>query len=329
MRIRALKIALVADELTRECLSRECRVMSVTPWNYQAVFRLWKPDILLVESAWQGRWKSWKYGIAAYPEHPGRSNAKLANVVAAARQAHIPAVFWNKEDGAHFDRFIGSARLFDRVLTVDDTVIPRYREVLGPEARVDVMMFAVQPAFHFPRSDQQMRRACFVGSYGRHIHHRRRAWQDAMFEAARDIGLTVYDRNSGRRASQYRYPDRPWIQVRKAIGHAQTADVYRTHAVNLNVNTVEGSATAFSRRLVEILASGGYALTNRTLAVDTHFADYCAVMDSGDEAQELFARVSRDGLSHREKEQARAGAEFVLQNHTWRHRLQQIVEMAA
>lgn len=324
-----LKLALIADDLTRVCLAHECRVMNVTPGNYRAVFKLWKPDILFVESAWEGRWKSWKYGIAAYPDHPERNNGQLARVVAAARDAHIPAVFWNREDGAHFKRFIASARLFDHVFTVDENMIPHYRAALGEDARVEVMMFAAQPAIHSPADTKPLHRAAFVGSYSRHVHPHRRHWQDMVFRAADPVGVTVYDRNSNRRPDTYRYPEYPWIEVKKTIAYNRTGKVYNTHAVNLNVNTVTDSTTAFSRRLVEILACGGFALTNPTPAVARFFGDYCATAENGEEAHALFARIAKDGLSHRQREQGRAAAAYVLRHHTWRHRLEQLTEMVA
>jgi hypothetical protein len=319
-----LKLALVSDDHTRLCLSRECRVMNVTPWNYPFVLKLWKPDLLFVESAWMGRWSHWRYKIASYPDHPERNNAKLAHLVEAARGAGIPAVFWNREDGAHFERFINAARLFDRIYTVDENTVPRYREAVSDKVPVEVLMFAAQPAIHFPRPVEPVRRASFVGSYDRHVHPRRRAWQDMIFDAADVIGLIVYDRNSRRRPDKYRYPARPWIEVRKTIPHALTAGVYCSHIVNINVNTVDRSPTAFSRRLVEILACGGFAVTNPTPAVTRMFGEFCRALDNEEEARALFARISRQGLSHSEREQARAATDHVLRHHTWRHRLQQL-----
>lgn len=324
-----LKLALIVDDLTRVCLAHESQVMNLTPWNYHAVFKLWKPDILFVESAWEGRWKSWKYKIAAYPNHPERNNAMLARVVAAARDAHIPAIFWNREDGTHFKRFISSARLFDRVFTVDENMIPHYRAALSPDARIEVLMFAAQPAVHSPADIELLRRAAFVGSYNRHVHPQRRIWQEMIFTAADPVGVTIYDRNSNRRPDTYRYPEYPWIEVKKTIAYPRTGKVYNTHSVNLNVNTVTDSSTAFSRRLVEILACGGFMLTNPTPAVARFFGDYCATAESGEEAHALFARIAKDGLSARQRAQARAAAEYVLRHHTWRHRLQQLTEMAA
>lgn len=323
-----LKLALVTDELTRECLSRECRVRDVTPDNYRHVLERWKPDILFVESTWKGVRDAWRYKVAAYPDHPERSNDALAALVAAAREADIPAVFWNREDGVHFERFIDSASLFDHVLTVDETMLPRYRERLGAEARLGVMMFAASPSLHFPADVPVARRAAFVGSYGRHVHDARRGWQDAMFAAARPLGLTIFDRNSDRKPDHYRFPEHPWIEVRPAIPHHHTPRVYRRHMVNLNVNTITDSATAFSRRLVEVLACGGLVLTNRTKAVDTHFGDLCHVSDDGEEAAAIFERLAASGEEPREMEMRRAAADRVRTLHSWSRRLEELLDFA-
>jgi len=326
----SLKVALIADEPTRICLSHECRVMNLTPWNSLYIFDHWKPDLLLVESAWEGYRGSWRYGIASYPDHPERNNALLGCVVGRARDESIPTIFWNREDGVHFDRFIASAGLFEHIFTVDENMIPHYRAALKDIAALDVLMFAAQPAVHFPDpanvTVEPNRRLVFVGSYSRHIHPRRRLWQDMAFNAANNIGLTLFDRNSSRRSEQYRFPWRRWINVRKAIAHTRTADVYRSYVASLNVNTVDNSQTAFSRRLVEIMASGGLAVTNTTPSVMRHFRNFCETIDSEDEARVLFDRLARDGWSRSDRERMRAGVDHVLQHHTWRHRLGQIME---
>lgn len=322
-------IALIADALTFESLGLETRIVPLGP-----VDRIWrlplaKPDFLLVESAWLGHRNRWRYKIAAYPEHPERNNRALARLVAAARDRNIPTVFWNKEDGVHFDRFIESARLFDHVFTVDANTIPRYKEVMGEGASVQTLMFAIQPKTHgFMGFDFKYHRANFVGSYSSHVHPQRRRWQDAFFGAAcsSGLGVTAIDRNSTRKAEHYRFPSLSGLDVRGAIPHAETGRIYRDYLVSINVNTVEDSPTMFSRRLVEILGCGGIAVTNPTIAVNTMFKDFCHVAASADEARDLFARL-RLGPSSMDLERARAGAEYVAKHHTWAHRLKQIAEV--
>lgn len=329
-KFQEMRVALVSDDLTRTCLSRECGLHHPTPIGGGLSFWLRKPAFLLVESAWEGHQGAWKYKIAAYPDHPRRSNASLQKLVARARSRGIPTVFWNHEDGVHFDRFIGSARLFDHVFTVDANCVPRYKAVMGEGASVHTLMFPVQPAMHsFTGFNFRHRRANFVGSYGQHVHDGRRQWQDAVFGAAlaSGLGLTVFDRNSGRKAGHYRYPALPGLAVRPAVPHAHTAQIYKDHLVSLNVNTVDDSPTMYSRRLVEILACGGIAVTSPAPSVDAMFKDYCHVVRTADEARPLFERWHRDGPSAQDLERARAGADYVLREHTWARRLAQIAQV--
>jgi hypothetical protein len=328
-KFRNLKIALVSDELTRSSLASECQTRNLTPLNYKLLLKFWKPDMLFVESAWQGARNAWKFKIAAYPDRPERTNMALRKVVAYARQLGIPCVFWTKEDGVHFDRFIGSAKLFDHIFTVDENCIDRYRAVVEPGVTVDSLMFAVQPVTHnFSGFNFKHHRANFVGSYSHHVHDRRRAWQDMFFAAAssQGLGLTVIDRNSDRKSSAYRFPAVPGLEMRPAVPHAQTAQIYKDYLVSLNVNTIEDSGTMFSRRLVEILACGGIAVTNPSPAVGRYFKDYCHVLHKAEEATDLFARL-KHGPSNDDLERARAGSEYVLREHTWAHRLEQITRV--
>lgn len=321
----ALRIGLVADTLTAACLAPECCVVQLTPFNYPYVLRFWKPDLILVESAWEGRRGAWRYRIAAYPDHPRRNNNALRGLVRLAREQGIPTAFWNKEDGTHFERFIDSASLFDHVFTVDANSIPRYRAALGDDRTVQALMFAVQPRIHaFQGFDFRYRRASFVGSYSRHLHGARRARQDMLFAAASGIGLTLFDRNSARRSPNYRVPPLPHLEVLPRVPYSRTADIYRHYVASLNVNTVEDSATMFSRRLVEILGCAGIAVTTPARSVERLFAPYCHVVETPGEARELCDRLAL-GPAPDDLARARAGADYVRREHTWSHRLAQLV----
>jgi hypothetical protein len=324
-----LKIALVSDDLTRNCLSSEAQVCNVTPRNFRFVLRYWKPNLLFVESAWEGHRGTWKYKIASYPNYPERTNDALQRVVSCARDLGIPTIFWNKEDGVHFERFIRSAALFDHIFTVDENCVPLYRSRVDPSVSVGTLMFAIQPAIHYVTPDQRrLAAANFVGSYGLHVHDNRRAWQDMLFRAATraSLPLTVFDRNSNRASPNYRFPEMPGMRICPQVPHAKTADIYREYLVSLNVNTVEDSPTMYSRRLVEIIACGGIAVTNPTPSVERHFGDYCYAVRSEDEAAELLARL-KHGPTREDLERAAAGAAYVLANHTWRHRLEQVMQV--
>lgn len=323
-----LKLGLVADELTRSCLRHNCRVLDLTPLNFQTTLRRQRPDLVFVESAWSGHLDTWKYRIAAYPEHPERDNTPLAALVACARELGIPAVFWNKEDGVHFDRFIDSARLFDWIFTVDQSCVRRYAQAIDRPVFVAPLMFAVEPVFHhFEGFDGHLRRANFVGSYGWHVHDLRRERQDMLLgSAARALGLTIYDRNSDRRTAHYRYPDFPNTTVKRRVAHEHTGAIYKSHLVSLNINTVEDSETMFSRRLIEIIACGGLAVTTPARSVDRLFSEHCYVVDNADLAQALFERLALDGYTARDRDMMRAGAERVRTHHTYTQRIQTILD---
>lgn len=320
---------MVSDELTRTCLGVECKVRNLTSLNYKFLLKFWKPDLLFVESAWNGHRSDWKFKIAAYPDHPERNNRSLARMVAYAQDLGIPCIFWNKEDSVHFNRFIDSAKLFDHIFTVDENCIPHYRARVGAHVTVNTLMFPVQPSIHnFTGFNFKHHRANFVGSYGHHVHDRRRHWQDLMFNAASrtGLGLTAIDRNSDRKSGNYRYPSLPELAVQAAVPHDHTAQLYKDYLVSLNVNTIEDSGSMYSRRLVEILACGGIAVTNPSPAVDLYFKDYCHVLHNPEQAADLFSRL-KHGPSADDLERAEAGARYVLAEHTWAHRLQEITRV--
>ena len=321
-----MKIALIADILTSTALHLEVQTRHITPLNYISILKLWKPDILFVESAWNGHRNRWKYKIASYPHHLRRNNKRLTRVVAYAKKLGIPTVFWNKEDGAHFDRFIDSAKLFDHIFTVDENCIPKYRAIVDKNVTVNVLMFAIQPALHhFTGFNFKERKANFVGSYGHHIHEQRRVWQNMIFDVAckSRLSVNVWDRNSKRKASTYRYPDKECIHVYDAVSYENTGQIYKDYLISLNVNTIEDSGTMFSRRLVEILACGGIVVSNPSLAIDRYFKEYCYVVSTEAEALELLTRL-KNGPSQEDLERAKAGAAYVAKEHTWTHRLEEI-----
>ncbi|MCV3345698.1 glycosyltransferase [Campylobacter lari] len=325
-----LKIALIADELTYASLKAEDGVIikNITPLNYKFIFYFWKPDFLFVESAWHGFKNKWKYKIASYPDYPKRNNKKLQKLVNFAKMLDIPTVFWNKEDYVHFDRFINSAKLFDFIFTVDENCISKYKSYVGKNSYVGVLPFAVQSKFHnFTGFNFISTKANFVGSYSKHIHEKRRFYQDMMFKLSSKINnLDVYDRNSNRKSINYRYPNFKGMQIYPSVEYEKTAEIYKKYLISLNVNTIENSPTMFSRRLIEIIACGGVAITNHTPAVEKYFKDYCYSFQTEEELKDLLYRFKKDGLNEDDKIRLKKGAEFIAKNHTWKQRLEQIID---
>ncbi|WP_114800723.1 glycosyltransferase [Moraxella canis] len=316
-----MKIYLISDGLTQKSLSLEQTEISFN-WFYLSHL---KQSFLLVESAWLGYKNRWKYKIASYPDYPERTNEKLVRLVEKAKKRGIPTVFWNKEDGVHFDRFIDSARHFDHIFTVDANCVERYRAVVPASTTVDVAMFPVQPRIHnYQGVNFKHMEANFVGSYN--LHAVRRERQAMLFAAAHEAGLpvNVFDRHSDSHISNYRYPEHEYgLRIHPAVSYSETANVYRDYLVSLNVNTVEDSPTMFSRRVVEVLACGGILVSTPSVSMEQIFKEYCHIVYSQEEAVELFARL-KHGPTKQDLEMARAGSDFVLNHFTWKQFLQKI-----
>lgn len=324
-----LKIALVADHFTTDCLSVECRIRHLTPSNYREVLDSWRPDLVFVESAFHGTQGSWRYELAKQPRWLRLTRPQaIFRLVEHARSRDIPAVFWNKDDGAFFDAFIDVAKAFDFVFSTDEACLERYRRELPPEVPANVLMMPYQPRFHaFDGFHFRHQAACFLGSYYRRILNERRRFLDMMFGATEQTGmrLHVFDRNHGRLSSfmEFRFPKHGHLKLHPRVAHRETAHVYKSHVVSLNVNSVTGSSTMISRRLLEILACGGIAVTNGSSAVDTYFKDFCHVIETREQAIELFARL-KHGHSPEDLQRAEAGARYVEREHSWAHRLESL-----
>jgi spore maturation protein CgeB len=329
---RHLKVALVTDQFTTDCLAEECQIRCLTPQNYMKVIREWQPDLVFVESAFHGAGGAWRYELA---KQPGwllwRQPEAIFKLVRFAREHGVPTVFWNKDDGAYFDAFIHVAKAFDVVLTTDKDCLPKYRAVLPPDVPVAVMSMPYQPAFHhFDGFHFESPDACFAGSYYRRVLGGRRAFLDGLFQASGEAGMKiqVYDRNHHRlsRRFAFSFPKLPHLVVNPGVSNRETAAIYKRHLLSINVNSVTDSETMVSRRLLEILACGSILVTNPSKAVEREFADFCHVVGDLAEARALFKRMAH-GPTQEDLERARAGAEYVAKHHTWAHRLANLCSM--
>jgi spore maturation protein CgeB len=331
-----LNIALISDTLTFECLDEASNVKYITPKNYKKILSANKIDFLFVESTWLGLNNQWRYKVATSPERKvhrildfimQRNTNSLSKVVSFAKEKNIPTIFWNKEDPVHYDRFIASATLFDYIFTVDEGSIINYQK--HTSAIINTLPFAIQTSLHNSNNlpSKTNGKANFVGSYGNPNHVTRKYWQDLMFDKVPSVmSLDVYDRNSDRPNMMYRFPKLNNTQVLSKVTNAETANIYKNYDLSLNVNTVETSTTMLSRRLVEIIACAGVAITNDSPAVQKYFKDYCYVVKNEDDLFDVLNSI-KDGIPQSAKDRALAGAEYIKNHHTWDQRLQFVLDI--
>ncbi len=317
-------VAGILDTMSALTFGPECRLLSFAPHNWEHVLEQQPPQLLLVESAWQGNEKSWQYLVG---EYAGQSRAALEGLVAWCRRRGIPTVFWNKEDPVHFAKFKGAARLVDFVCTTDANMLPAYRELTNGQARgLDVLMFAAQPRLHNPIAVGARSSApCFAGSFYANRHVERRRQMEALLDAARPFGLVIYDRNHGSAAPDFRFPERFAGCVRGSLPYEEIIRVYKQHKVFLNVNSVTDSPTMFSRRVFELLACGTAVISTPSLGIEKVFGALVPVAEDQSQFAVLLERLLTDEDYRRDL--VRRGRREVFARHTTRHRLRQIAEL--
>nr|WP_306270349.1 glycosyltransferase [Ornithinimicrobium sp. HY1793] len=265
----SLRVGLVADEFTTTTLQASVHVTPLgrATWHEQ----LPGLDLVFIESAWEGNAGQWHRGVGQYePEE----HQDIVDLLAAARELGIPSVFWNKEDPVHFNRFVGTASLCDHIFTTDAGRIPAYLEHGEPTLRtVSALPFYAQPRIHNPLpTDRPFEpTVAYAGTYYGDRYAQRSRELAALLAAALPHGLTIFDRQADNPDSPYHFPPRFVRHVRGSLPYAEVLKSYKSHLANLNVNSVANSPSMFSRRVVEVAASGGVVLSGPGRGVSETF----------------------------------------------------------
>ncbi|HEX7086752.1 MAG TPA: methyltransferase domain-containing protein [Vicinamibacterales bacterium] len=319
-----ITVAAVLDRFTASCLRPEARLVTFRPDNWRETLEAHPPDVVFVESAWQGNDGAWKYRIATYPTNMGD---ELLDLVRWAKDRGIPTVFWNKEDPVHFDRFLARSAAFDYVFTTDARCIPKYRAHFGHD-RVHALPFAAQPALHNPvQMEPRTGLVCFAGTYYGNRHDERRRDLAHILLPALEYGLDIYDRQAGVPSSDrdsYSFPEVYQPAIRGRLEYDEMVRAYKRYRVFLNVNSVKDSPTMFSRRVFELLACGTPVVSGYARGIVELLGDAVFIAESEEDTRRhLEALLNGNG------EWARAslrGIRRVLGEHTYRRRLATVWE---
>ncbi|WAP52877.1 hypothetical protein OL239_06920 [Arthrobacter sp. ATA002] len=254
--LRQLHAGVICDEFTGQLLENSLRTTAVTPGSWQQQLETEQWDALIVESAWLGNAGAWEISDY-YTDQKGYEN--LAALVAACRSRGVPTVFWNKEDPIHYRRFRRVAGLFDHVLTTDHGSLPHYQE--NPRAKGlthSSLTFFADPALHnpLPGSAAPETAVAYAGTYYGSRFPERSRQMLRLFAASQPYGPIIFDRHSSDPDARKAYPDELRGLIRGGLTYTETLDAYKAFPVHLNFNSAPWSETMFSRRVVEIAASG-------------------------------------------------------------------------
>ncbi|SDK13756.1 CgeB family protein [Sediminibacillus albus] len=322
-----LKMAVIFDEFTYACYKHECNLITFTPDNWLEVLTSEEPDLLMIESAWNGNGGAWNKKVGDY----GEENMKpLNSLVEWCKEKNIPTVFWNKEDPVHYNRFIKTAKKFDYIYTTDENMIEFYQESVG-HSNVYVLPFAAQPLIHNPIKivNKRERKACFAGSYYRH-HTERSVDMDRLLDSASKYGLDIYDRNylmtKKGLMPNHQFPERLQPYIKGNLKYYEIDKAYKGYQVMINVNTVKDSPTMFSRRVFEGLACGTPVISTYAKGVQNFFGDLVEMKEDSEELDKSFRNILEDEAFYNKK--SITGIREVLTKHTYTNRISSIVNNA-
>ena len=315
-----LNIACILDEFTTECLTYEVNLIKVTQKDWQSQMEGNHIDFLLVESCWRGNDGDW--GTLTKGSGGGK---KLSPLLQYCKKKNIPTVFWNKEDPPHYEKFGAIARLFDIAITTDINMVERYKADFG----IDVypLSFGAQPKIHnptfvIPKSDK----AVFAGSYYGDKPQRCADFNDIMSQLeVAQVDYDIFDRNYHRGIDKFAFPNRYQSHI---LGTLPAEDIWKVHKgykYQVNMNTVQDSATMFARRVYESLASGTPVITNDSVGVRELFGDLVIMPTEHLSVSEQLMQLEASPSIYNEI--ARLGVRRVMREHTYGHRIQQICKL--
>ncbi|WP_342024293.1 glycosyltransferase [Arthrobacter citreus] len=322
-----LTVAVILDEFSSLAFQHEWNQVSLHPQTWASELEASKPDLLFVESAWNGNGGLWKYELT------GASGPKknFLQLLETCRELGIPTVFWNKEDPPHYQDFLDAAKHFDHVFTSDSDRLVNYQDDLGHD-NVGVLQFAAQPALHNPirpRSGWHERGVAFAGMYFAHKFPERREQLDLLLAAATRLdakgaaGLEIFSRHA-EKSADYRFPSDLTKFVRGSLSYPEMLTAYKAFKVFLNVNSVVNSPTMCARRIFEISAAGTSVVSTPSVALgQTWAADEQFIVQTAEDAEQVIDSLIRNPeLSDRQLHKAQRR---IWSDHTYAHRAEQVI----
>jgi spore maturation protein CgeB len=316
-----LTVAVILDPFSELAYRYEWNQVLCTPADWRLTLESRPPDLLFVESAWNGNRGAWRLAMSTErgPSQP------LRDLVAWCRANGIPTVFWNKEDPVNYDRFIATAALFDQVFTVDADRLEDYRRDVGHD-RIGLLPFAAQPRVHNPvlRGPGRRHDVAFAGTYFAHKHPERREQMAYLLTAAARTSLHIYSRMEKDADPRYQFPAHLQRAVVGSLEYEHMLSAYTAYKVFLNVNSVTTSPTMCARRLFELSAAQTAVVTTPAASIEPIFGDTVTVVDNEESAARAI-RILVKQTEHRDRLALRAHRR-VFNAHLFTHRVETVLD---
>lgn len=308
------RLALLSDEFTYLSLQPECLVLALDANSWQQQLEEFKPQLVLVESAWAGVNGSWAKKLSA-------CSPEIQQLAEYCQQQQIKTAFWNKEDPVHYDTFLATASLFDVVFTTDEACISQYKAELGHN-NVFLLPFACQPTQHHPILIAERKNAvCFAGAYYPRYPERCNDFERIIVGLSNWLAVTIFDRNAGDAKSPYAFPKQFEPFIKGNVPYEDISKIYKGFEYSLNFNSVKNSPSMFARRVPELLACGSQVLSNESAALRRFFGKLIAISD---EPEALIQQVNNIATQRAAIQQL--AIRKVMTEHSWQQRLSYLIK---
>lgn len=316
-RINALCIL---DEFSYQSFKFELNLMPIgTDWqNHLDKIKAHNPEMLFVESAWEGKNGEWRNKISSPSED-------LKNLISFCDENSIKTVFWNKEDPAHFSTFLPTASIFKYVFTTDINTLSEYKQALGHDD-VFFLPFGVQPQLFNPISSSgsiRKRGVFFAGAFYKKYLERANDMIQIIPALSDLLPITIYDRNHNTLNDAYKFPDSLQKYIIGKLRYHETPRAYKNFEFGLNFNSVKTSSSMFARRVFELAASNTFIISNYSPGIRSLFSDSII---SSDDPQNVKSRLNRLMKSENDliAKCKSTAMRITLNEHTCSHRLDTI-----
>ncbi|MCV3482717.1 FkbM family methyltransferase [Campylobacter sp. CNRCH_2014_0184h] len=310
--IKNMKIACIMDEFTYTSFKYECDLLQLSPDNWRNEVIAFKPDLLFIESAWQGKDSLWKLKISGF-------STELQELIKYCRENGIATVFWSKEDPVHFNTFLSIARSVDFVFTTDIDCIPKYKFYVGHED-VYCLPFAAQTKIHnpieeFDRKDEFN----FAGSYYLRYPQRQLDFENLISAIKLYKNISIYDRNFNNFHPHYSFPDCYKDMIIGNLPFNEIIKAYKGYKFGITMNTVKQSQTMFARRAFELIACNTFVVSNFSRALRNFFGDLVISSDDTNELKNKLKLACEDEMYY--KKIKLNALRKVMKEHTYTDRL--------
>lgn len=285
--LKELRVAAIMDRFTLECFAPECNLTELTPEGWQQEITESKPELLFVESAWEGKDGLWQGKI-------NHCSSEFYELTEYCHQNKIPVIFWNKEDPVYTDTFMLAARCADVVFTTEMDCVGKYKTELGHN-QVYHLHFAAQPKTHNPIEKYERKdKFCFAGAYYHRYQERCKVFDAFSEYFMHSRGFDIYDRNYMNARPEHKFPEQydPYILGR--LDPSEIDIAYKGYVFGINMNSVQQSQTMFARRVFELLASNTVVVGNYSRGVKNYFGDLTICTDDAKTMQKAIEQYCTD-----------------------------------